>query len=61
VSRFRQLPKFTSKLAKSDVSDIGRDPHGLTTEICVKISVVGVVRVFHHNSFLSFILVLELY
>ena len=46
---------------KFDVSDIGRDPHGLTTDFCVQISVVGVARVFHHNSFLSFILVLELY
>ena len=43
-----------SKLAKSDVSGIGRDPHRLTTEICVKISVVGVARVLSSQFFSKF-------
>ena len=43
-----------SKLAKSDVSGIGRDPHRLTTEICVKISVVGVARVLSTQFFSKF-------
>ena len=36
------------------MSGIGRDPHRLTTEICVKISVVGVARVLSSQFFSKF-------